>query len=200
MWRCSVEPAAVNSHTRRRGAASHEARGLNAALCAPPSLLMLFLSFVGYGVAPMLAPRTAAHARAAVLGPPAVVTCRSLGVAEPAAHHPDAEPNDLAFTDDAIAIGFVLGIAVFLLLAEFCEVEELAVSGEGVAPATAEAAPSSHSERCCRRRSFAEDSRAGVDSGCASLGQRGRGRHKNDRPPLRKGSKLARRRWRSRPP
>ena len=71
---------------------------------------MLFLSFVGYGVR-----SKSAHRRAA-----GIVTC---AVAVELVPIISDAPNDLANTA-AISIGFVLGIALFLLLGEFCEVED----------------------------------------------------------------------------
>ena len=85
------------------------------ALCAPPSLLMLVLSFVGYGVAaPKVLIAALQHLAAGI------VTC---AVAVELVPIISDAPNDLANTA-AITVGFVLGIALFLLLGEFCEVED----------------------------------------------------------------------------
>lgn len=73
---------------------------------------MLFLSFVGYGVAaPKVLIAALQHLAAGI------VTCAVAVELMPIIS--DA-PNDLANTA-AISIGFVLGIALFLLLGEFCE-------------------------------------------------------------------------------
>lgn len=84
-------------------------------LCAPPAVLMLLLSIVGMGVRVPLVHISAMQHLAAgiVLCAVAVELCPIIS----------DSPNDPT-TIGAICVGFSAGIALFLALSTFCEVEE----------------------------------------------------------------------------